>query len=176
MPLKYTENYYPHVDISDDERSELEETLTNNEKSELDEYIKCYKLHIIHAKSMERIVKSGIFFFCIGPTIKHALDVLNGKTLGFFHFIGVGRLKQTKRSFGNFLKSLLGVCVVGILVRMKLDRLFSIGFLDFFGAGFPGNSQEFVIIFLGHAQASFLPSGPLETTTPAGRTRRSCSM
>jgi len=83
------------------------------------------------------------------------------------------RVAQSFVGFADFLEFVLGGLIAGILVRMKLDGQFPIGFFDFLFGGLPLHFQDFVIIAPGpHA----LSAGFLATTTPAGRRRRSRSL
>jgi len=52
---------------------------------------------------------------------------------------------------GDFFEHLFGLLVSGILVRMVLDRLLPVSFLELLFGGVPRDSEQFVAIFLGHA-------------------------
>ncbi len=82
------------------------------------------------------------------------------------------RVHQHLVGLAEFLESLFGLVIAGILVRMKLDRKFAVGSLDFLFGGLAANFQDFVIVALG----GHSPAAPLETMTLAGRRRRSLSM
>ena len=72
----------------------------------------------------------------------------------------------------ELLEFFLRPLVAGIFVRMEFDRELAIRPLDFVRLGGAFDEENFVIVPLGHYAAS----GPLETTTVAGRSRRSLSL
>ena len=82
------------------------------------------------------------------------------------------RIDQGLVGLAEFLELILGRVITRVLVRMKLHRKLAVGPLDILLAGFPLDSEHFVIIaFAGH-QAG----GPFETTTLAGRIKRSFNL
>ena len=79
-------------------------------------------------------------------------------------------------SFTELFEFLLGLRVVGVLVRVIFDRELAISTLHFLLGGVPRDGQHFVIVALlgGHGSyRSYLTYEPLETTTLEGRSRRS---
>ena len=62
-------------------------------------------------------------------------------------FLGVA---QRFIGLPQFLETFLGAFVPGIFVRMKFDREFAVGFLDFLRVRLAGDPEDFIIIALGH--------------------------
>ena len=82
------------------------------------------------------------------------------------------RIAQGLVGLAKFLETILGCMITRVLVRMKLHREFAIGPLYILLAGLSLDPEHFVIVaFSGH-QAG----GPFETTTLAGRIKRSFNL
>ena len=82
------------------------------------------------------------------------------------------RVTQGFVGFAELLESLFRRMIAGVLVGVKLHRKLAIGALDLFVAGVASNSEHFIVIAFPSHQAG----GPFETTTLAGRMRRSLSL
>ena len=122
-------------------------------------------------ENVERIVKPAAAATGPGTRAERGVAKL---VVGRF-FLGIA---QGLVGFTDFLEFLLGLLVVGILVRMIFDGELAVGFFDFISGGTLADAQHLVVIALGHAYCSLVSSVSPEgaaTTTEAARRRRSLS-